>query len=363
MLAMVMVFSSLALGQDIIYPRRELANESVGLVYASSGRHTLQGSGTVAYDPRLIFSCAHILYKQGRWATDYTFYRAWHNRRAPNTGGSTPRGYLASAIYGRVVEDHGKASANAYSMDVSVFYGNRSFGPDAPVLENSGQALRSQRVKEIIGYPAVLRFNGAEGYHFQHTTGLFLTSGEKLRYGYHAFEGVTSGPGSSGGGLFMMNRNTGKYHLAGILVSGNDSSVGVLAMNDLSQGFAVEALTLVPNRRMAANINSIPLPENASVTRILRMEDGSGRIETAELDVEIKDASGNAPLIYLQSPAGRIHRIAMSANQSSIRRLNIGRALYGSKSEGDWLLRIRTDDKSTAVFVRAALHFTTRSLK
>ena len=82
-LAGVLLLSSLAipvaLGQ-VYYPIPGLVDESTGFMesYAAGGWY--RGSAVIARDPKLIYSCAHLFYENGKWATDYYFHRAYHGK-------------------------------------------------------------------------------------------------------------------------------------------------------------------------------------------------------------------------------------------------------------------------------------------
>src|SRR5688572_7245907 len=58
-------------------------HNSTGLLFAEVGNYTYRGSAAVARDERLLYSCAHVLYDEGVWATTGRFARVWHDTDSP----------------------------------------------------------------------------------------------------------------------------------------------------------------------------------------------------------------------------------------------------------------------------------------
>jgi hypothetical protein len=77
----------------VYYPVPGLVNESTGLLESFVAGDWYRGSGVVARDSRLIYSCAHLFYESREWATDYNFYRANHSAGYPDEStAASPRG-------------------------------------------------------------------------------------------------------------------------------------------------------------------------------------------------------------------------------------------------------------------------------
>lgn len=347
-----LVLSSLAHAQNVFYSKPELANQSVGYIDTSLGRYSYRGSGTVARDPRLIYSCAHIVYDRGKWADDYTFYRAIHQRGFPSRSlAASPRGFHVMSRYARAARYTNGESNRSFAADFTVFYGPVSFGPAVPVQENSGQLLRSfATMKRIVGYPAQIDYTGDRGYYYQHNTGWFSKQAFRIRGGFNEFYRVSTGPGNSGGAAFLRDPGTGADRFAGVLVSGGRNSAGVMAMTGATRRVSDAALGSAASRTMSRNRNRISLgASRTSATRILPMRELSGIVTDMTLHIEMETASPSSTKVWLQSPGGRVHRVRSCGTTS------LADAFRGSETEGDWQLRIQVKDGSPSTFSSATL--------
>ncbi|NJM36618.1 MAG: hypothetical protein HC845_01385 [Akkermansiaceae bacterium] len=147
-------FSKSAFAQQI-YPIPGLVDESTGYLEAIvGGQSFFRGSGIVARDPKLIYSCAHLFYEDGKWATGYLFYRAWHSDTYPNDDqGVAPRGLRYFTSYSENANSEGPNDEKTFAVDFSVLYGNSEFGPAKATSPDAGASIRSSTSKRIIGYP------------------------------------------------------------------------------------------------------------------------------------------------------------------------------------------------------------------
>lgn len=360
-LSAVFVFLPFALAEarETFYSKPELANQSVGILETRVRGGSYRGSATVVRDPRLVYSCAHLVYDRGVWAVDYTFHRAWHDRRFPAKRlGASPRGFHYFTEYARAARyTYGESNAS-FAADFTVFYGNQSFGPASGIQENSAPLLRSIREKRIIGYPSDIDFTRARGYSYQHSTGWFPYSARKIRGAFHDFSDVSTGSGNSGGGIFLLDPYTGADLFAGVLVSGGYRNAGVVAMNSATRSLADDALGSVSPEWSAANTNRVLLGGTRTHTkRILPVYEGS-TADRVVLDLELAGVSGDIPKVYLQSPAGRIRRITVDPGHAGLRSHDVSDAFSGTVGEGTWVLRLGTSEASSTTFVRAILRGT-----
>lgn len=356
----VFALSLPAVARQTFYSKPEFANQSVGLMETRVRNGYYRGSATVARDERILYSCAHIVYERGVWAKDYTFHRAWHERRFPAQRlGASPRGFHYFAAYARAARYTNGESNASFANDFTVFYGNQSFGPAARVQEDSGALLRATGEKRIIGYPAIIDFTRKRGFAYQHNTGWFPNGGYQVRDGFHEFFGVSTGSGNSGGGVFLRDPVNGEDLLAGILVSGGFRNAGVVAMDSSTRSLARTAIGSSYASWMIANANRSSLGRNSgSLVRALPVEGQTGSVESISLDLDLSGVQGTTPVVFLQSPTGRIQRIAVLKAGAGVVRLrdhDLGDAFRGSDPSGKWLVRIRVGHESTATFERACL--------
>ena len=316
--AVVLVGTSQAYYPQPIYPGEPwLYAEpytSAGFVSVKVGRDSYRGSGAVARDSRLIYSCAHLFYDSGLWATGVRFARGYTGKaRPPKKASVAVRGYYFLAGYAPNME---------FSNDFAVAYGSSSFGPPLGVLPTSEavSGLTGPGSKMILGYPADLDYTWERGYHFLHQTGPFPTRFQQLSGPWYEAVGVSTGGGNSGGPVLLPK--DGSYKLAGILISGDDygEAAGIYALSTASEAASNLALDYVENGA----------PERASIRKPMLMKDGATRfskttltfkkippfITRANLDLLIFCQRGEVDAV-LRSPAGRTHVVVDSSNRST----------------------------------------------
>lgn len=351
--------------------------QSAGLVEANFGRKSFSGSGAVALDRRLVFSCAHVVYDSGRWANRFAFARAYSGYLNPApTEFSTARGY-------RVLEGY---AANRYDdyfdYDFSVAYAGRDgdFGPALELADDVYASLTDPGSnKTVLGYPSYRDADFEPGFYLMHQTGPFddpFTEdyGSDFSYDppYLVIDGVSTGPGNSGGPVLIQDAgDADKWKLAGILVSGTDDSAGICSLGEQAKAAASDLLSNVVEadayeqqitygkttvlRDNAARFNSIRfrvLPQGSQTVRICLYLDlatvygdpvGPGEIEA-----------------QLRSPAGRIYPVAVDFIDATTKRIEVSGSAEVSEG-GRWTLFIRDKSPGTAsVLQRAVLSMTSK---
>jgi hypothetical protein len=329
-------------------------------------RDWYRGSGVVVRDPRLIFSCAHVFYENGVWANDYVFHRNYHRKSYPKVGdGIKPRGVRFFSSYASNVADFGSDSDQAFASDFTVLYGDAKFGTPVGWFPNGAAALRSGAPKQIVGYPAEIDFTGAPGYCFQHSTGSFKRSAYRVRGSFFEFNNVSTGPGNSGGPIFVRDAATGADLLAGILVSGSRRSAGVVALDRASDALAAEALGLEPQTQTFQNNQSFDLEDGGDsyARRDFPVTGFSGAVDSIRFSVSLTTSHRGDLELYLRSPGGKIAWISRASGDTAsnlvIRDLNLDKAFRGVPANGTWRLYLRdavTDD--LASFQSASLRIT-----
>lgn len=335
---------------------------STGLLFTEVGGGNYRGSAAVARDKRLLYTCAHVLYNEGIWATSGEFSRAWSDIVPPLKGEMVKiRGYH---YYG---EYSGGNSNAAFALDFAICYrgSGTNFGPVLPVFVNGGSALRDpSRLKLIVGYPADLIDTGLQGtgYYYMHETGPFTAPLFQVRKSYHEVYGITTGPGNSGGPVVVYT--DGIPTLAGMLISGSSALSGVHGLNERANTMADLILAdldgiVSGNVRTGTASNTVDstLPD-ASPTytvRKLRLPKLGSSIVGTELSLRINTSFRGDLDIYVRSAAGRIrwvqrHSLAGAGRDVVLNNMDYRHDFYGTDPNGTWQLFMRDfflDDRAT----------------
>jgi Proprotein convertase P-domain len=336
---------SAAAAAPIYYPKQERANASTGFIESKVGGYWYRGSGVVARDPKLIFSCAHVFYDSGKWATDYLFYRNWHARSYPDpANGASPRGLHHFTSYVNASETVGSETNRAFASDFTVLYGNSSFGAAMPTLRDGGSAVRSTQWKRIVGYPSEIDFTGARGFTYQHSTNWFNYRSRQLRGAYHEFKDVSTGPGNSGGPIFVRNDN-GSEALAGVLVSGWTRLAGVRALDLASHTMSGYALGLQDRTLTFRNTNRSNLPDGSYIARSIPVSGFDGSVAKLSVSLSVTTATRGELDIYLVSPSGKTRWIQKRSTDTTdnlgISAMDLSDAFAGANPNGTWKILIR----------------------
>ncbi len=331
-----------------VYPERGLFDQSTGLVTSRFSSGNFRGSGVIARDPRLVYSCAHVLYEDGVWATSYKFHRAYHAQSSPaSTDGASPRGFRYFTQYEPNLSQYGDNSYEAFSVDFVVYYADSSFGDAVGYWLDGGNVLRSNRWKRIVGYPSYLHYNGQQGYCYQHATDWFSNEAVQWKEAYHRFTGVSTGPGNSGGPLFVHDSVNDQEYLAGIVVSGLSDSVGTCALSDATHKMATNALGLEPVTRTFTNSKRLRLPDGSKryKNRSITADGYSEGVTGLTLNARINTRHRGELAVYLKSPSGRIHWVSKPSKDRRknlvVRDLDVSSSFDGVAANGRWVLRMR----------------------
>jgi hypothetical protein len=347
---------------QVAYPVPGLVDESTGFLESKIGGSWYRGSGVVAQDPRLIFSCAHVLYENGRWATDYVFHRAYHGRRYPRIrDGVLPRGFRHFSSYAPVVRNYGSDTDLAFALDFTVLYGNSDFGPAAECWKDGASALRSGRPKMLVGYPAEVDFNRSRGFSYQHSTPWFRTRAYTVKGAFHEFRNVSTGPGNSGGPIYVRHNAKGRNLVAGILVSGSRRTAGVAALSPATRSLATAALGSTPRSQEFRSTERIPLRDgdrwfSSSPIEVTGL---TGGIASLRFSMVTEAERPEDLEVYLKSPAGRIHWISRGRG-GSVQEVDLSRSFQGGDPNGTWQLMMRDAVSGNAsTFMKASIQIGT----
>ncbi len=322
---------------------------SAGYISTKVGRGRYSGSGAVASDSRIIYSCAHLFYDAGQWATDVSFARGYSGRNKPSKKNSVSvRGYHVLAGYSPNYYD------SDFPDDFAVAYGRFSFGNPLPVFSaaDAVSALTGTDDKLKLGYPAELDYDLRPGFHYLHETGPFRNSFYQYSGAYYEVDDISTGVGNSGGPVLVASG--GSYSLAGILVSGNNYGepefIGVYALSSVSEQAVNLAVDYVQNGA----------PETAGLRRPVLMRDGSAKyaktqlrfkgvapfIARASMALDVYAQPGEVDL-SLRSPGGRVHVLVDSQDSNTWSNAQSGAIdisetfAASSDANGTWTLSYR----------------------
>jgi hypothetical protein len=247
-----------------------LPYEVTGLLLTDAG----EGSGAVVENPRVVVSCAHVVFDDSIWsvASSWThenfFHRAWNGvGKPPEENGRRLRGYVKWDTYGAMVYRRGGDSPRAFREDFVVYYNLRDlFDGALPVRASRAiPMLRSWSNKRISGYPGGLYELGDPLEYRLHSTGVFDDALRVESGRYLGIEGPSTGPGNSGGPVWVLEG--GDWRLGGVLVSGSERRLG-----DKVNSIGVLGLDAKANRlfntavRLARFATGEPVPQDFTAT-------------------------------------------------------------------------------------------------
>jgi hypothetical protein len=181
------------------------------------------GSGTVVGSPHVLTTAAHVAYDDrfSRWWSELT----WKWRNVGDEIRVRSFRYIGS--YADLAATHGDNDARTFAQDFALGLSYTPLAGDgrfAPVDANAATSLRGRNSKQIIGFPSGLYGVGSSEREKMHTTGTFSRRFVQSSGEYHTIEGVSLGPGASGGGVWVRSSNVWRW--AGLHVSGQVTSLG-----------------------------------------------------------------------------------------------------------------------------------------
>lgn len=346
--------------------RNRAISQATGYLSSSVGVQNWRGSAVVARHSQLLYSCAHVIWDNGQWATanNIKFHRAYHSSVVPNDqNGASVRGYRYFTGY-TPAANIDKDTPAAFTHDFVIMYSNSALGTATRYFATSGGSwMLSSARKEILGYPASIHYTNADGYHYQHTTGAFYNAAYQDYYNYYRIVGVSTGPGNSGGPVFVRD-GSGYDGLAAILVSGTSDGTrcGVRIMDGTAYSMGTNAL---------ADLGyDVRIRDTLTNKRKLRLKDGNrrfqkrtvnargfiGNVYSVQFSTKIRAANRGDLDVYLKSPSGRIKWISRNkggrANNLKVKNQNLTGAFRGLAANGQWGLYMRDEirgGKSTFV--------------
>jgi len=184
------------------------------------------GSGAVVRNPRVVFSCAHVVFNKAL-ADPWLVNPRWHRAAAPTSlpppsAGQHLRGYHYFSGY----TNEANQTPAAWALDFVVHYAfeDTAGGGFASYWNDGVAALKSSRPKLITGYPSGLYARDDGRRFLMHRTGPFSRAFESSSGRYLVISEVSAGPGISGGPAWVSDGS--QYLHAGVLVAGLSRSIG-----------------------------------------------------------------------------------------------------------------------------------------
>jgi hypothetical protein len=220
------------------------------------------GSGAVVRFPKVVLSCAHVVYdgrtNQNLWidpATgNFRWFWKYHGSTLPQSNsGQLLRGYFKFTGYQTAVINSGQNSSSAFDRDVVAHFAYEDLaGGEFAAGANDGlAALINSSSKMITGYPSG-RYSSSHSDKFKmHVTGPFTTALEVSFRTYVGHSGIAAGGGNSGGPTWTRDAS-GSWFVAGVYISGAEkvtgdlvNAIGVRAMDTEAWTLVASAITTV----------------------------------------------------------------------------------------------------------------------
>lgn len=331
-LALLVVVAGLAPAQNSA-PIEEtegfLPYEVTGLISTEVG----EGSGAVVENPRVVASCAHVVFDEGifstaaGWTNENFFYRAWNGEGfPPEELERRLRGYVRWDSYARWVVNRGGNSDQAFREDFVVFYSASDLLEESSLprrARNGIAALRSGGPKVISGYPGGLYEVGDPLEYRLHSTGIFKMPLDVELGRYLGAYGPSTGPGNSGGPVWVYDSTGSVWQFAGVLVSGTEealgdffNSIGVAAMDKAASRLMDTAIRLASDSNSARDPQvftvsggfprSIPDGSRRGLEMAIPVSSSGKKVAEVALSVKISHDNPIEDLqILLRGPSGK----------------------------------------------------------
>lgn len=210
-----------------VVPLSDLADTPycyVGQVEASNAL----GSGVLVGSDRTVATAAHVIHDDdtGTWHADGA---TWERKGTSDERVAKlwARGARYIATYADNVADYGVNSDATFAVDFAVLYSYQSVSPAplAPLSVDPERAVTGSSRKSVLGFPSGLYDRRADYRRERlHETGPFTMRLYQELGDYYGRNSVSTGPGASGGGLFV--EEAGQWRLAALLISGLEKSLG-----------------------------------------------------------------------------------------------------------------------------------------
>lgn len=309
---------------------------------------TWRGSGTVAQNPKVAVSCAHVTFNNGSWLSGNNWAPAYHSSTHPanSTAGHAFRNYLLWSNY-----TGGTANTNFYyDFVVHYSYANLAGGAYSGWVWNDSTTAHplesASTYKLIVGYP------GSDSY-FMNSTGYFTSAYSSRYWQYMWNPSVKGGGGMSGGGVFTWTDS--QWKLAGVHVSGNlDGSIGAgaRALDGNAQNLMNSAIATTNNPpaatvRTFSNSSQVYIPDNYAgwTVRDVGTYYQAPTLTGATISYNISHTYIGDLEVMLTAPNGRSltlrNRAGGSADNIVVYGQDITAPFAGVNPNGNWRMSVR----------------------
>ena len=333
------------------------------------------GSGAVATHPRVVVSCAHVIFSTDvmAWTSGAEWFVRWNESSEPEPGtGELFSGYYYWRTYGPAAAATAKAydakrnttafEAREFNLDfVAYFHHSKDLasGEFAMSVENGAPLIADAAVeKTVTGYPQG-RYGDEDPAKFRmHVTGPFdgafkpeLRAAKRYLTAYGLAE---TGSGNSGGPVWV-EKPDGTKVLAAVLVSGQEqpeseqSMIGVHAVSP-------DGWRLIRSAQNAAGsggptessfeISGGDIPDNWTLKRTVRVAKLPKTLVRATLDLEIEHPARSEVTVSVRAPGGKktfvVYDGEQDENTGTTITLNAEQLsyLYGVNPNGVWTITV-----------------------
>ncbi len=204
-----------------------------GAITTSAAR----GSGFCAWNRRTFFSAAHVVFAENAWEEPPVWNWLANSATLDEKSAVQSRGYFRWTEYAELATND-EYHEEAFGKDVILGFAFKDLMPGSPAKLNlnGSNDLRQKKQTLITGYPAEIPYNDKPVNGFLlHETGPTVTP-------YKSYSGraltttlVSTGPGNSGGPIWMKSSKHKGWDAAGVLVGGLPSESVVYAFsNDIN---------------------------------------------------------------------------------------------------------------------------------
>lgn len=352
-----------------------------GLIETAGGQ---MGSGSVAVHPKLVLGCAHMNYgDNGAWlpARTIRWFWKWNQGNYPDVSiGTILTGYYYFSSYQTNVGRYGMDDPWTFQFDFVANYSatqNTAGGYAGGWVEDGKPYLTTGGFNKLIsGYPAGRYNEGDPNEHRMHSTEFNVNMGV-TRENYLGLDGVETGPGNSGGPVWVL-RN-GEWALAGVLVSGTEylsnqwSSIGVCSLNKQGWGLITSALRRTGStgelfkKRVALENVPVEIPDQSSAVRTFTVSGLVGVIQGVKVDLAITHPRQGDLAVTLRSPSGKTVSLLSAVVKRRSSRINLilsGKNVSGFTNlspNGVWTLTVRDSyQRDVGSLQSGSLEITTR---
>lgn len=318
---------------SVVPEGEETANaqyELTGLIATSDS----YGSGAVATHPRVVVSCAHVIFSIDAmaWTSGAEWFAGWNESSEPEPGtGELFSGYYYWRTYGPAVAATAKAydanrnttafEAREFNLDfVAYFHHSKDLaaGKFATAVDDGARFVADASVqKTVTGYPQG-RYGDKDPAKFRlHVTGPFggaLTQELRTAKRYlTAYDLAETGSGNSGGPVWV-DKTDGTKALAAVLVSGQEqpeseqSMIGVHAISSdgwrlirSAQNASGSGGPVVRSFDVAAG----DIPDNRTLKRTVRASGLPKTLASVTLDLVIDHPLREQITVAVRAPGGK----------------------------------------------------------